>query len=1485
VSPRPGGEADKFGNRYEGAWTVRQILLILSGVAESITVEPAGDLAEGVEFVLRMNGVDEVHQLKRQNRLINTWSVDSLNSLDVWQHAKRHIDAGRRYRFVSSIPGRVPQELADFARRSSSKDDFIRNWLGNAQLREAFDDLSGSKIFGSVDAAWKVLGGFEIEWPGERGLLVDNGVMASMLLSGASGPLAAVGLGDLVLHNLGRKLDRPAVINQLTSYGLALRTFDVPEETRDRVRAVTESWVAHTEQVLLQPVIERPEVAQVASACAASSGPVLVSGAAGGGKTAVVLGAVQQTRAAGEAVLAFRLDRLRPITSTTDLGEQLGIGMSPIAALRQIAGDGPGLLLVDQLDAVSLVSGRMQDSFDAVADLFREAARFPNIHVLTCCRSFDIENDARLRGLAQAQDVTHLQIAPLSEAQLDDAVSNLGVNPATLQARERKLLRTPVHLVMFAEVARDMGTSALKSLTHLFAVYWDAKRRQVLARRPGTRFGSVMFAVADAISQLQRLSVSFDVLDADDLGADAEVLVSEHVLVKDGNQVAFFHEAFFDYVYARQWSASGRSVLQFLTNTRQELFRRSQLRQILDYLRASEPDRFLADTMEVLRSPAVRVHLKEVALAVFGAVDDPTPAEAAELVDFALTDAPCGHRVWAHVHSSSYVARFVEAGVIDAWLDGSESEQARAVNLLASDVQMVPDRTAALLAARLRSPSYPAWLRHLTRFAKLQDCRTLFDLLLDGVRAGLFDGFEHDLWLSVHDLGAKRPTWTVDLLQAFYVHRPAAFALDDSGRVADLRDRDYEAPRVAAAAAQGAPAEFVEAMLPYVLLVASLTEYERGGRPFGDRHFSHRFAIEASERDDIEDALIHGLDQALRQLVAADFAAIEPIFQTLAADKHEVAKWLLYRSLCVVPERAAEWAAALLLEGEFRLFCGYAADTMWTTRELIRTISPLVPDDTFAALEARFSDLRFSWERRPTGFSAFRLLSGLDESRLSPRGRARLGELRRKFGMDEPSAPRGIEGGSIESPINPANAAKMNDAQWLGALAKYNTERERLSDFTGGAHELSSVLKQEVLKDPARFARLALKFDVSTNPSYAYAVLTGIGEADDPAPQEVALAAVRHLANLDHEETDRWLGWALRPYLKTAPLEVVELLRDRVLRPADPSNDADASWDDEDEEHGIDNLHTAGINSRLGGLAESLAELLIFDVDGTRTAVIMPALDHLVSVESQPVLCCASRLVATVIRHDRPAAGQAFERILARAQDQLLASGYVVRLTMLLCTEDHDRFRDLVGQLGRSRFPQARRQAGALAAYAAIEWGFDEPLAALSNFASNADLRAGVAELAAHRLDVTQNRARLEVLLVPAFDDPEEVVRKEAAEVAGALRGRQLADYEELLIRLIESSAFALALPQLLFTIEHASDYADRIAIRCAQRFVEVLGKDAGDTRTGAAGNAHQVAELVVRGLAQARDAATTDALLDVLDGLLLHGAYGVERSIADFER
>ena len=65
--PRTGGEADKFGNRYESLWVVDAALDIIDGEYVDLVVEAVGDEAAGVEF-FRTNhsGTREYHSVKRQ---------------------------------------------------------------------------------------------------------------------------------------------------------------------------------------------------------------------------------------------------------------------------------------------------------------------------------------------------------------------------------------------------------------------------------------------------------------------------------------------------------------------------------------------------------------------------------------------------------------------------------------------------------------------------------------------------------------------------------------------------------------------------------------------------------------------------------------------------------------------------------------------------------------------------------------------------------------------------------------------------------------------------------------------------------------------------------------------------------------------------------------------------------------------------------------------------------------------------------------------------------------------------------------------------------------------------------------------------------------------------------------------------------------------------------------------------------------------------
>lgn len=263
MSPRHGGESDKFGNRYEGAWTVRHLLYVLGGRGRSLTAEDVGDLARGAEFSYQpAGGALQMHQVKRQNGVANGWTVRLLRREGIWDSARHHVEASREFHFISTVPARVPQELCDNARSASDLRRFIDDWLPNRHLQEAFTELSSAAVLGTQERAWTVLRGTSITCCDERELAESNAVLAGQLLAGADGALAAVGLGDLALHHLGVELTAALIEDRLPAYGLRRAPVPRPATARQRTWRLVTVADCPPEQVGVHPAAIEDEWSQ-----------------------------------------------------------------------------------------------------------------------------------------------------------------------------------------------------------------------------------------------------------------------------------------------------------------------------------------------------------------------------------------------------------------------------------------------------------------------------------------------------------------------------------------------------------------------------------------------------------------------------------------------------------------------------------------------------------------------------------------------------------------------------------------------------------------------------------------------------------------------------------------------------------------------------------------------------------------------------------------------------------------------------------------------------------------------------------------------------------------------------------------------------------------------------------------------------------------------------------------------------------------------
>ena len=327
-------------------------------------------------------------------------------------------------------------------------------------------------------------------------------------------------------------------------------------------------------------------------------------------------------------MLAFRLDRHMSATSTVDLGRRLDLEESPALLLAAAAkADGkPAVLIVDQLDAVSAMSGRSSGTFDIVEQLLIEC-RPASVHTTVVCRSFDWQHDSHLRRLIREED-QKIELGEFSDDEVRGVLARAYVERA-LDTRQIALLRLPQNLSLF--LATDISKSDALSFSTakaLFDRYWETKRRQVADRTSGGR----------RVGESDRHHLRHDDRDSAALRTKGEagstflrlrrsMRLGERPLSPTATPMALAMRAFFDYCFARRFAARSDSLVAVLTSSEQHLFRRAQVRQVLVYLRDTNFKRYVGELRALVSNDSVRTHIKDLVFALLAGVDDPRDEE------------------------------------------------------------------------------------------------------------------------------------------------------------------------------------------------------------------------------------------------------------------------------------------------------------------------------------------------------------------------------------------------------------------------------------------------------------------------------------------------------------------------------------------------------------------------------------------------------------------------------------------------------------------------------------------------------------------------------------------------------------------------------------------------------------------------------------------------------------------------------------------
>jgi hypothetical protein len=682
------------------------------------------------------------------------------------------------------------ERLADDSRRAGSWEDFEQVFIkGDAQSR-AFNDLC--RRWGDCPGqdAFEALKRVYVETVGEDTLRTFVESRLAALVEGDSATVADI-LAQLALDAVHQELTAHDIWHHLESRGFRRRQWGKDPHVLAAVQAANERYLSPLRAAAIAgAAIPREEVETVLNMLTSPERTrgVLVTGEAGVGKSGLILQVVESLQEQGLPLITFRVDRLKPTLLPSDVGRQLGLPDSPANVLASIAQGRDCVLVIDQLDATSLASGRHPQFFDCVSEILQQAQAHPRMRLLLACRKFDVDNDARLRRLSGETGIVEtVPVNRLSYTTVQEVVADLGLDAARLDSKQLDLLSIPLHLSLLAEIAGSTSIDILdfKTAKDLYDRFWDYKQ-EVIRMRIGrsVQWTRVVDTLCDYMSDRQILSAPANTVD--DYDHDPQAMASEHILIRDGQRYSFFHEGFFDYACARRFAARGRKLLPLLRSNEQHLFRRAQVRQILVHEREADFTRYLGDLRSLLISPDIRFHLKQVVFGLLAQLSDPTEDEWQVL--FSLIDHPedaLTHEVWRTLHGSAPWFLLLDSlGIVRRWLvDPREERVDRAVMLLSSVQKQLPDRVAELVKPYVgASTEWNNRLVYIAQWADVSAGRRFFDLFLSLIDQGVLDGargpitVNSDFWSLIYPLPEQHPDWACEVIGA-YLNRRLAVSL------------------------------------------------------------------------------------------------------------------------------------------------------------------------------------------------------------------------------------------------------------------------------------------------------------------------------------------------------------------------------------------------------------------------------------------------------------------------------------------------------------------------------------------------------------------------------------------------------------------------------------------------------------------------------------------------------------------------------------
>lgn len=377
------------------------------------------------------------------------------------------------------------------------------------------------------------------------------------------------------------------------------------------------SHIERTEtEKLLNFVLEKPT--------AKDKKVAFLIGNAGMGKTVITRDLYYSLVGKNIPCLALKADRIS-VSGIETLKKELELKYDFKDMFEALSNYDRVVLIIDQIDALSQTLSSDRKPIETYTRLIESLQLISNIKIVVSCRGYDLTYDTQLNKYQDRQQYIQIQVEKLEKEQVTQILSTLNIQPSHLKDNFIEFLSTPLHLDVFCRVYKPNSNLINSTITlqKLYDELWKDKIDKKLLTHSLEKEGVKRILEEISTKMYDKQTLTLKSKKYENNIENLNFLITENLLVEVGNKnIQFFHQTFFDYVFARFFVESEKSLNDDLENNIQGLFVRSRVKQVINYLKYYDEDLYDEEVRKILSNKKIRFHIKLIIIELISFYDD-----------------------------------------------------------------------------------------------------------------------------------------------------------------------------------------------------------------------------------------------------------------------------------------------------------------------------------------------------------------------------------------------------------------------------------------------------------------------------------------------------------------------------------------------------------------------------------------------------------------------------------------------------------------------------------------------------------------------------------------------------------------------------------------------------------------------------------------------------------------------------------------------